>query len=296
MNVLMKLLTLVYSLADIVPKLTFKVKTTFGKYSVFSSTIKSDSDSTPYTNYVEKAVSNQKTFSRFRRSYSYRLILEHVDYCLGKEYLKRLSAESIRKYSDSNHLSALSRIGTPRKFYFKHLGWTSPTVLRYLFVCQNLIELFDTQEIKRVGEIGVGFGGQLAVMQEFLSLEMYAIYDLPQVAMLAKKVLVDSEVNSSIVSVEEIEPPLPASYDLVVSNYAFSELPYEVQLKYLLNIFKSSKRGYLTMNSGRGNISGRTNGKMQLSEIKCHLPFLDVIEEDPLTGPDNYIIIWGQGT
>jgi len=292
----MKPLSLVYIIVDFFPKTTVKVKMIFGAYSVFSSTAKSDSDSTPYTNYVEKVISNQRIFRRFRRSYSYRLILEHVDYRLGNKYLQRLSPETLRKYLNSSSLFKLSKVGNPRKFFYKHLGWVSPTALRYLYVSQNLSELFDIQKIKSVGEIGVGFGGQLAVSLEFLDLNRYAIYDLPPVATLAKMVLAHMEVNSSIVSVEEINPPLPASYDIVVSNYAFSELPYEVQLKYLLGIFQSSKRGYLTMNSGRGNFTGRTNGKLQLAEIKRHLPHMEVIEEDPLTGPDNYIIIWGRGT
>jgi hypothetical protein len=46
------------------------------------------------------------------------------------------------------------------------------------------------------------------------------------------------------------------------------------------------------MNSGRSNITGRSEGKLSLNEIRNYIPNLQVKEEVPLTGPDNYIIYW----
>ncbi len=83
-------------------------------------------------------------------------------------------------------------------------------------------------------------------------------------------------------------------YDLTISNYAFSELPYEVQKEYLEKILKKSKRGYMIMNSGRTNFSGRSTGKMTLKELNREIPTLEVREEYPKTGPDNYVLIWGR--
>jgi hypothetical protein len=40
-------------------------------------------------------------------------------------------------------------------------------------------------------------------------------------------------------------------YDLVISNYAFSELPSELQTRYIEKIILKAKRGYLTINSGK---------------------------------------------
>jgi hypothetical protein len=47
------------------------------------------------------------------------------------------------------------------------------------------------------------------------------------------------------------------------------------------------------MNSRKTDISGRSSGKYTLEEIKGVLPTFEVLEEVPLTGPDNYVIIWG---
>ena len=79
-------------------------------------------------------------------------------------------------------------------------------------------------------------------------------------------------------------------YDLAISNYAFSELPRVIQLQYV-EIFKNSKKGYLTMNSGNGGIYDE--GKLTLNELKSILPNISVFEENPKTYKGNYIIVWG---
>lgn len=81
-------------------------------------------------------------------------------------------------------------------------------------------------------------------------------------------------------------------YDLSISNYAFSELPSNLQIKYIEKIFSESIRGYLTMNSGLSN-SAFKNDKLSLQDLKKYLPKFEIIEEKPLTHPGNYIIIWG---
>ena len=38
--------------------------------------------------------------------------------------------------------------------------------------------------------------------------------------------------------------------DLLINNYAFSELPKNLQIKYLEEVISKSTHGYMTMNSG----------------------------------------------
>ena len=47
------------------------------------------------------------------------------------------------------------------------------------------------------------------------------------------------------------------------------------------------------MNSGNRNLTGRNNGKMTLDDLRRELPVDEIIEEKPNTGPDNYVLIWG---
>ena len=119
------------------------------------------------------------------------------------------------------------------------------------------------------------------------------MYDLPVVLDLAEKTLERAELISSSFTKKSIDPVEPEIYDLVISNYAFSELPEAVQRDYIAKMLGASRCGYITMNSGRSNISGRSTGKMSLLEITELLPPCEILEEDPKTGPDNYIIVWG---
>jgi hypothetical protein len=80
----------------------------------------------------------------------------------------------------------------------------------------------------------------------------------------------------------------------VISNYAFSELPSLLQIKYIEKVLLKSKRGYLTMNSGLGN--GVFENRLRIDDLRKYLSNIEIIEEKPLTAPDNYIISWGRVT
>ncbi len=267
----------------------------FGARRVFSSSPKiSDSDSTRYSYFVNSAVSSERVFRKFRRNFYYRQILEHVNYKLGFSYLSRLSKESIEDLRNFEDVASLSFVGSPRRFYFKSLGLISPTMIRYQYVSQELQRYFGESIGKNVVEIGVGFGGQYAILNNAYEIEKYTMFDLPQVMELTHKVLKTAGVEVSKIFAGNIENPLIQECDLVISNYAFSELPRDVQRKYIEGILAKSQRGYLIMNSGRTDFSGRSSGKFTLEELREVLPFFEVFEEDPLTGPDNYLIVWGR--
>jgi hypothetical protein len=293
LNLLMHQLNYLYSLIDFIPKAHFRARYLILGGTVFSRSSKSDSDSTPYGAFVEKSLSSPRQFEKFRRNYSYRVILEHVDYSLGIKYLGKLSGETIENYGKHQKLRLLSKIGNPRQFYFENLGWMSPTILRYLFVNQHLVTLFGKSGITNIAEIGIGFGGQAAVTIESINPKSFTFYDLPQVVRLGEKFLKEVGTDLSKIKSANIESLVSAEYDLVISNYAFSELPRDVQVDYVKSVLAPSKRGYLTMNSGRTDWTGRSAGKLTLDELQTLLPSCEILEESPLTGPDNYIIIWG---
>ena len=289
----MLILEVFYRVIDSVPKMLFRLNRKLKGTSLFSDSTKSDSDSTPYTKFVNNVNQKDRIFKRFRRNYSYRVILEHVSYKIGKSYLNLLSPETIYSYRKNPKLIKLGSIGKPRKFYYEKVGWISPTILRYLYVNQNLSKIFSFKEIETMGEIGVGFGGQIAVTMEINNVKSYSMYDLPPVLELSRKVLAGIGISMHCVTSKAIDPLMQDTYDLVISNYAFSELPHAIQAEYVSKILSNARCGYLTMNSGRTNNSGRSEGKMSLTELIALLPNAEVVEEDPLTGPDNYLIVWG---
>lgn len=282
-----------YKLIDLPLRTKYLLLRKLGRFSPFTDSSLSDSDSTPYSAFVNKVTQNESLFAKFRRNYSYRLILEHVDYKLGLKYLNLLNETTIHQYLSHPNVGILNTQGSPRKFYYRKIGWVSPTVIRYLYVHQHITQIFNRDKFLSIGEIGVGFGGQCVVSSAMCDIGNYAAYDLPEVLDLTEKMLLKCGSNMKMFQKKDIESIPPASYDLVISNYAFSELPSKIQLNYVHQVLSQSKRGYLTMNSGRTNYSGRSIGKMSLKELVEAIPGAEVLEENPLTGPDNYILIWG---
>lgn len=254
---------------------------------------KSDSEKTFYVDAVEKILNDLGAFKKFRRVYDYREILEHVDYTTGKKYFKEI------KNADEaflQHLTDFKRndlVGLPRQYKYGSIGLISPTTLRYINVALELNCLFGSH-LARIVEIGGGYGGQASILAKLNYYEEYEIYDLPEVQELARRYLATQDIGN--VTFPKLNSPIDRKIDLVISNYAFSELSREQQTNYMTEILVKSERGYLIMNSGRENRSGRSNGKFSLDEIQAHLPYLKVREEIPKTGPDNYVIVWSRAS
>jgi trans-aconitate methyltransferase len=140
-----------------------------------------------------------------------------------------------------------------------------------------------------VVEIGCGYGGQAAVLNRMFGIRDYTCFDLPPVLELIERYLVevsDLEIRRGDLAEKAYK------WDLVISNYAFSELRRDLQIHYMENILLKSASGFMIMNSGLTNKTGRSTGKLTITEIREFLPNLRIVEETPLTGPDNYVILW----
>ena len=261
--------------------------------NIYAHTIalRSDSDDGKYVKFVKKAVNNEKYFSQFKRHPDYRKILEHVSVFQGEEYLKIVCSRPDEIFDLAlKSVFITDAIGNPYKYYYNEIEIPlSPTTLRYLKVASDLYYLFGDQ-LFEIAEIGCGYGGQCLVNDSILNYKHTTLFDLPVVGDLIDKYLNQMLMNGAY-NLTTLNKELPKKYDLVISNYAFSELPRLVQIKYIDKVLTKSIRGYLTMNSGKG--CRRSRGKLRLDELRKLLPPFDTIEENPQTGPDNYIIIWG---
>ena len=252
---------------------------------------RSDSENGNYASAVTRALKNQKAFDNFKRSYSYRDILEHVSEDQGRSYLEILEARNDSILSQARSTVLVSdQVGNPIKYrYERYENPLSPTTLRYLKVASDLKILFGSS-LGKVAEIGCGYGGQTLVNDQLLDVKSARLFDLPFVNKLIERYL-NAHLLNGAYATTVINKEGPRDYDLVISNYAFSELPKTLQLAYIKKVLANSKKGYLTMNSGLGN--DRSAGKLALSELTELLPEFRVIEEEPLTADQNYIIVWG---
>ena len=259
------------------------------------------SDNTRYISIIEKANTDYKHFLKFKKNKYYREVLEHVTKEQGNEYLSIIKKSTPGIYNKIEKFKINDLIGSPITYQFDDVGIFSPTTLRYVKVLADLYNLFDDLNNKTIIEIGVGYGGQLLVLDQIYKFSKYYLFDLPQVLQLTSKYLKSHNLNSPYKTETIDQYDEKRKYDLVISNYAFSELSPSLQLKYIKKILSKSARGYLTMNTGKRKkiINNQLNNKyfpITVEELKDYLPNFKIIEDKPSISPDNYILVWGNNS
>ena len=78
------------------------------------------------------------------------------------------------------------------------------------------------------------------------------------------------------------------NYDLLISNYAFTELARDVQEIYLNKVILNCKMGYITYN----DINPDFYHSFKKEELLNLIPNSIMLEEKPLTHKNNCIIVW----
>jgi putative sugar O-methyltransferase len=288
----------VFYLVEQISDFLFRVKNRIRRYFLNKHFIsgdprKSDSEVSFYEDAVSEILQSDSKFKKFRRIYDYREILEHVSRGQGFKYL-----EKIERFSDiTDNFSELvlrnDSIGKPRIYKFYEGFNASPTTLRYISVGLEIRNIFGEELAGRFAEIGAGYGGQCSVLFELFDVDEYLVYDLPIVQKLISKYLSGIECLKNV----KMSQPHKISaepIDFLISNYAFSELPRAIQLDYLDKVISRANSGYMIMNSGMHNETGRSLGKLSYKEIQKFLPNSHLLVEKPLSSPDNYIIVWGE--
>lgn len=232
------------------------------------------------------AVNIGEIYRTFKSHPDYTAILEHVSEKFAKEYYTTVS----REYPWLLHGHLLKEfkkndsIGGPKIFNLPFGRW-SGTIWRYVKVAGELAAHFGSLSDMRIVEIGAGNGGQASILSRLFEWESYTMIDLEQVSNLQKKCCEDLGVKNChfLTNNEDFSHLEP---DLVISNYAFSECPPDDKDRYLKEILLNSPRGYLTMNFEK-EIPYR---QFLLERLAAKSP--KVIPEEPLTAPDNYIVVW----
>lgn len=255
----------------------------------------SDNDDYPALCYVASKYNHY--FRNFRRNEIYNRVLEHVSQHQGQEYLDVINRNKKLEFTDMdwNEFRKNDLYGNPRVFPYEINGYAmviSPTTVRYAKVLQDIVTLFEVKKISSVAEIGIGYGGECRLLTSYLAgIEQYFLFDIPEALGLAKRYLgkFESKADIRFVNGTNIDVDESYEYDVVISNYAFSELIREVQDMYLEKVISKSKAGYITWNS----LSHDVMDGYSVDELLEKIPGSSVIAEEPLTAANNCIIIWG---
>ena len=245
------------------------------------------SEGTNYPAFCQQAAMDDEIFAHFKRHPSYQGILEHVGYGLGYQYLKCVLKNDPKSVS----LFALFRendsLGDPITYEYGYFGRFSPTTLRYMKVASDLKRLFGDLSQMDIVEIGGGYGGQCKILADFTSFKSYTLIDLPEAIALTRKYLallgvknVHFITNANLSQVQ--------SYDLVISNYAFSEIDRFEQQGYLDRVIQLTPNGYMTMNFISHGIS--IEDLVQMLRLSHREEKIE--EERPVSDPKNLIVSW----
>jgi len=254
-----------------------------------------------YIKVLKRAIYEENFFKNFKRNPVYRRMLEHITYRQGLEYIYEIKKNNLEILNSLDKFIINDNTGNPIKFYYKDLALSiSPTTLSYLKVLCDIKNNFG-ERFKNIIELGCGYGGQYIILDKGLRIENYTLFDLPEVNLLIKKNLINFNLSSEY-NIGNLENNYQ-DIDLLISNYAFSEFPVNLQRKFLKKIIMKCKHGYMIMNSGldisdlktkqsEENLPEEYKNHLSFSEIKKIIPTCRIIDEIPLTGKGNYIIIW----
>lgn len=237
-----------------------------------------------YLTIVELAETDNQIFQKFKSNRQYREILEHVDRDTGQKYL-----DALNEYGNlSPKVVEFCKFDQCKPFRYSYygIGRVSPSNLRYAKIYLDIQILFGSLNGMRIAEIGVGYGGQAHIINLVSKPSLYKLIDIPEVVKLTLKYL--DSVGLKLITDDNSES-FSDNYDLVISNYAFSEISREIQENYLRNIILKSKRGYVIYN----DILQNQVESIKVQEFIARVPGSVIIKEIPLTGSKNNLVIWG---
>ena len=245
-----------------------------------------------YPNFMklcERAAQEEKIFSNFKNSPVYRGILEHANKIQGEEHYEIALKQSPELKNYFHKFKKNDSIGNPIVENY-NFGIFSPTTLQYIKVLSDLLKEFGENKLSNINilEIGGGYGGQSCIIRDYLNILNYTFVDLPEPLNLTKKyVNAYGYLNNRFINHSDdiVEILKKGAYDLVISNYAFSELCKPLQKEYI-SLFEDIKMGYLTCNQ----LSSQCFSKSEMLE---NIAFdVKTSPDIKAENPNNYILTW----
>jgi hypothetical protein len=205
-------------------------------------------DTTPYAEICTEAVENEEVFTTFKRDPRYTAILEHVSPEHGQRYFNgimqyELDEDLIEAFKENDKLGGANVLD-----YGEPFDQVSPSTLRYVQNTLDIAHFVGEGEIRKIVEIGGGYGGLCKTISCLCDFDEYHIYDIEPASKLQKKYLSNFDVSEKVSFHSSTEPI--EDVDLVISNYAYSELNIDLQDAYYENVIRNAKRVYMILNRG----------------------------------------------
>ena len=185
-------------------------------------------------------------FNIFKKDEEYKKVLEHCSYKIGRNHYREILQNNPKLLKDFPNVWDNDKYGGALIEDFDDIVSSSST-MQYLNVVSNLMINFGNLDNLKIVEIGGGYGGQCKIIGDVFKYKQYSIVDLEEVNQLQSKYLSKfSKKNIKFYNFKNY--PKDEKYDLLISNYAFSEILEPLQTEYINNILANCKHGYITCN------------------------------------------------
>jgi putative sugar O-methyltransferase len=244
-------------------------------------------DNLDYPEFCLKASLDYSIFKDFRQNEIYNLALEHDSFEQGLEYLEATQKSESNVLSNINEFRKNDLIGNPRVFDYEGIGIIAPPTLRYIKILSDLESEFGTLDNFNICEIGVGYGGLCRIISSYFNIKTYTLVDLKSVLQLAQRYLDHYPLNTTVVY-KTMNELLGNSYDLVISNYALTEIRREIQQVYLEKVVIPAQRGYITYNE----INPKEFNSYTKEEFIALIPQIKIKEEVAILDPRDCTLVW----
>lgn len=205
----------------------------------------------PYDKACKEFVEDDAKFASFKQDRRYTAVLEHVDPNHGRQYLEQIKQHKFQSIvTDIDQFKENDILGSPSAIMYEQpFGMVSPSTLRYIKNTYDILDFVGNAKCDRIAEIGGGYGGLCKCLSTKLSFSEYVIYDIPSACSLAKKYLSHFDVGPRVSHFSNCESD--GNFDLVISNYAYSELGENLQSLYYDNVISKSRMSYMILNKGQ---------------------------------------------
>ena len=203
----------------------------------------------PYSQICIEAVKNDNVFNNFKTDPRYTAILEHVPVEQGQIYARDIQdydidSDLIDLFKENDIVGGANIIN-----YGEPFGSISPSTLRYIQNALDISYFFGEGELNKIAEIGGGYGGLCKTISCLCDFGEYHIYDMKEASKLQEKYLSYFDIEGDII--HHSEPEILEDIDLLISNYAYSELGENLQDLYYNNVIRNSKKVYMILNRGQ---------------------------------------------
>lgn len=249
-----------------------------------------------YEQLCQSASENEEVFAHFKRHPDYMAAVENLSAGYGNEYLTVILRNYFELHAYFERFRQNDVFGDPVVHQYGGVGKFAPTTLRSIKIAGDLRREFKDLGCMHIVEIGGGCGGLCKILSDLGGFASYTLIDLPACNALSQKYLERLGIQN-VHFVDATTLNELGQYDLVISNYAFSEFDRSIQDQYVEKVIKPTPRGYIT---GKFNASGPRFTIDELIAVLYASNRKGNIEaENPMTQPDrgtqnreNMLIVW----